>query len=198
MGYVFKIILIIYFVCVSNIAFADKISPPASTVISSDDGQVVYVNRLNRDQHETIYSFIRMEKKYDGEFSIKDYPENGLYVKSSHKFLWQLENNDKLSVGGLGFRAVPLNDRHNMVISHPMVSSISDSVIEIYRDGKLFKSFQVRDFCENQSTFMRTESMFVWMHHYYVESLKNVITFVACKKNFKIDIITGKFSFTDS
>jgi hypothetical protein len=181
------ITLSMFFVIIPNSSFGDKGPRLQSTVNFSPNGKLVYINRLPQDKGP-ISSPLESNKLAQDEFSLKNYPRSGLYEVASRKFIWSLEDNPLISIHG----AEVFDDQVFMIVRGPRASSVNDIAFKIYKMGKLIKSFKIKDFCAIPSNFRYSESHFVWMNNYNLDTNKKEITFEACNKKNRIDVKTGR------
>ncbi|MFA6238195.1 MAG: hypothetical protein WC635_12755 [Bacteriovorax sp.] len=159
-------------------------------IIFSEDEKVVY---LNPKIMEANSIGILIPNKYSrDEFSTKNYPQSGVYQVKGRKLLYPIDKNKTFHDGSKLF-----NNGKYLVANSELTSKIEDMALELFKEGKLIKSFKVKDFCRDESTFVFNKSemiTFTWKRELRLDNFRKEITFIACNKLFKIDIATGKIS----
>ncbi|MEA9356253.1 hypothetical protein SHI21_08570 [Bacteriovorax sp. PP10] len=182
-----KFISLLSFLFIIDSTFADSVHRSQYIINFSEDGKLVYINWLDYKKNIIVDSDYAGKYKFsEDEFSLANYPQNGLYLVKDRKFLWRLEDDSS---------GVPLNDQEHLVGGGPWASSVKDKAFSLYRNGKLIKTFKIEDFCSDQSSFVHTTSHFFWMKEYKLDNSKKQITFFTCKKDYSIDIPTGEVRF---
>lgn len=177
----------------SNVALADKQSPPTSDVAISDNHKYAYVYRLNNDKSKLYFDSKAHPKISKNEFSFETYPKSGLYEIESKKLLWSIDHSFYKSDYNR-FQSVVLDDGQHVIVEGPWASSIDQTAFSFYENGRLLKHYRIEDICNNPGFFERTMSHFTWRDEYSLDKKNKKLDFISCGKKNVIDITTGKIT----
>jgi hypothetical protein len=186
-----KLFIILNLIMFSAFVFADQpVLDRISSGIFSENKKFVYVFWTEGDEREEIHASSYYDS-YKSLISRKNFPTDGLYLYNGKKFLWVIDKNER----DFEARLDPLDDGIHLIkhgSPHPI--SATELAFSFYKNGKLIKSYTIKEICNDDSKFSHWNDRIIWKSEDKLDNKNKVYTFKSCNKNMKIDVTTGKLS----
>ena len=155
-------------ILVSPKAFADTPAPMVDFIETTANGQYDFVMlpELNRSPEAFTYGGVKKKPELRDQ-----YPASGLYLHGSKVPLWTVNWN--------AFVVVLSDDGHHVAQlgPWPITDHYDELAIAFYEDGRLLKSWSVRDLVGNKGICLpQSVSHYRWLSHLYPKTEKKQLS----------------------
>lgn len=200
-----QILLLLAACCMSLFSWADSPAPKVTwtkTVGKNDEFLFVMLNShckndlKKRDEllakpcdqsEQSCQYFQKYYATKQEELKIcKQYPTSGLYKKGQYESsLW--------SISEYSHSADLSSDGHYLVQPGPWASSVAETAVSFYKNGKLLKQYKIQELIENESSLLHSVSHFIWEQDWTFDDANHTLTIRTVDDGtFRFDIHTGK------